>query len=118
VRRAGVSSFGISGTNAHVIIEEAPSATQSPEQSAEPSVLSEGTAWLVSGRTSSALTGQAERLAEHIAARPELDPVDVGWSLATTRSAFEHRAVVVGRDRVELLGGLVAVAGGQPSARP
>ena len=51
-------------------------------------------AWLVSGRTAEGLAAQAGRLAGFVAARPELDPADVGWSLATTRSVFEHRAVV------------------------
>ena len=51
-----------------------------------------------------------------MAARPELDPADVGWSLATTRSAFEHRAVVVGAGREELAAGLAAVAAGEPAA--
>ena len=48
------------------------------------------------------------------AARPELDPADVGWSLATTRSAFEHRAVITGGDAAELAAGLAALAAGRP----
>ena len=63
-----------------------------------------------------ALAAQAGRLAAYVAARPDLDPADVGWSLATTRSVFEHRAVVTGADRDELLAGLAAVAAGQPAA--
>ncbi|MEU6238660.1 type I polyketide synthase, partial [Kitasatospora sp. NPDC047058] len=72
-------------------------------------------AWLVSGRSAEGLTAQAERLAGWAAARPELGPEDVAWSLATTRSAFEHRAVVVGTDGGELLAGLQSLAAGVPS---
>jgi acyl transferase domain-containing protein len=73
-------------------------------------------AWLVSGRSAAALAAQAGRLAEFVSARPGLDPADVGWSLAVTRSAFEHRAVVTGRDREELAAGLAALAAGEPAA--
>ncbi|WP_425314862.1 type I polyketide synthase [Streptomyces agglomeratus] len=112
-RRAGVSSFGISGTNAHVIIEQAPEPdpaepsadTDGPELPAVPLVLS--------GKTPDALRGQAARLRLHLESGTGLRPVDVGYSLVTTRSALEHRAVVVGDDREELLRGLAAVAEGQ-----
>ena len=70
----------------------------------------------MSGRTADGLAAQAGRLAEFVAARPDLDPADVGWSLATTRSAFEHRAVVTGDGRDELAAGLAALAAGQPAA--
>ena len=69
--------------------------------------------WLVSGRSAAGLRAQAQRLAGHLAARPDLDPVDVAWSLATSRSSFGHRAVVRGADRDELLAGLAAVAAGE-----
>ena len=72
--------------------------------------------WVVSGRTAEALRAQAGRLAAWAAARPELEPADVGWSLAATRSMLEHRAVVTGRDRRELAAGLAAVAAGEPAA--
>ncbi|AZQ74436.1 acyltransferase domain-containing protein [Streptomyces luteoverticillatus] len=104
-RRAGISSFGISGTNAHVIIEQAPQDTPSPA----PAVLPV-TPWVVSGRSPEALRAQAERLCEHLTTREtDWHPTDVGFSLATTRSVFDHRAVVVGTDRDELLAGLAGV---------
>ena len=73
-------------------------------------------AWPVSGRTAAGLRAQAGRLARSVAARPGLDPADVGFSLATTRSVFEHRAVVLGGDRAGLAAGLAAVAAGEPAA--
>ncbi|MFF2853005.1 SDR family NAD(P)-dependent oxidoreductase [Streptomyces sp. NPDC058001] len=112
--RAGVSSFGVSGTNAHVIVEQVSESSVEvvPERVPVPvSVVP----WVVSGRGVEGLVGQAWRLAEFVGARPELDPVDVGFSLATSRSALEHRAVVVGRDRDGLLGGLRAVLEGSSS---
>ena len=72
--------------------------------------------WLVSGRSGAGLAAQAGRLAAHVAARPGLDPVDVGWSLATTRSVLEYRAVVTGASEGELAAGLAAVAAGRPCA--
>ncbi|WP_455568561.1 SDR family NAD(P)-dependent oxidoreductase [Streptomyces netropsis] len=105
-RRAGVSSFGISGTNAHVILEQAPEERPADVEAPTVGVVP----WMVSGRTEEALRAQAARLAGHVSARPELSALDVGWSLVSTRSAFEHRAVVVGRDREELLARLSAVA--------
>jgi acyl transferase domain-containing protein/D-arabinose 1-dehydrogenase-like Zn-dependent alcohol dehydrogenase/acyl carrier protein/GDP-D-mannose dehydratase len=114
-RRAGVSAFGISGTNAHVILQEAPAAERI--HAGQPAPVVSGTrAWLVSGRTAAGLAAQAGRLAAHVAARPELDPADVGWSLAATRSVFEHRAVITGTDREALTAGLAAVAAGAPAA--
>jgi len=73
-------------------------------------------AWPVSARSAGGLAAQAGRLADWVAARPELDPADVGWSLAVTRSVLEHRAVVLGVGRQELIAGLAAVASGQPQA--
>jgi pimaricinolide synthase PimS2 len=74
------------------------------------------TAWTLSGQTAEAVRAQAARLAEHLAARPECGPADIGWSLAVTRSVFEHRAVVTGGSREELAAGLAAVAAGEPAA--
>ncbi|MFG2093247.1 type I polyketide synthase [Streptomyces sp. NPDC048612] len=106
-RRAGISAFGISGTNAHVIVEQA----EQPEQEREgesasalpSSSASDGVVvpWVVSGRSADALVGQAERLVSRVAGAG-WSPVDVGWSLVASRSSFEHRAVVVGSDVDEL----------------
>jgi mycoketide-CoA synthase len=111
VRRAGVSSFGISGTNAHVIIEAAPAVTGTTERGSAPPVVP----WVVSAKSAAALSAHAARLGEFIGAREQLDAADVGWSLAG-RSRFEHRSVVLGADRQELLAGLAEVANGLPGA--
>ncbi|MFD0689596.1 type I polyketide synthase, partial [Actinomadura fibrosa] len=111
-RRAGVSSFGFSGTNAHLIVEEAPE----PESGQDLAPVSEPRPgagvmpWVVSARSQEALRAQARRLSEHVAAHAELSPVEVGWSLVRSRSVFEHRAVVVGDDPRP---GLAALASGQ-----
>jgi polyketide synthase 12 len=107
VRRAGVSSFGISGTNAHVIIEEAPAV-----EPAAPVEQTEGVLpWVLSAKSPEALAVQAGRIAAHVTAHPELDTRDVAWTLGG-RSAFPHRAVVIGGDRDELLQGLHALSDG------
>jgi acyl transferase domain-containing protein/D-arabinose 1-dehydrogenase-like Zn-dependent alcohol dehydrogenase/acyl carrier protein len=99
---AGVSSFGMGGTNAHVILEQVPAVDRVGGQ--------DGSAvWLVSGKTEEALRAQAQRLHEHLVARPDLAPAEVGLALATTRTHFAHRAVVLGANRVEALS---ALAGG------
>ncbi|MFD4033791.1 type I polyketide synthase [Streptomyces sp. NPDC058637] len=106
-RRAAVSSFGISGTNAHTVLEEAPPAEtgeSTPDRAGLPVV-----PWLLSGKGADAVQRQAERL---LAVAGDLDPYDVGHSLATTRSLFSHRAAVTGRDRDELLAALREVAAG------
>ncbi len=110
IRRAGVSSFGISGTNAHVIIEAPPA-----PDAVEPAPSQPVVPWVVSAKSAATLSTQAARLGEFIAARGELAPAEVGWSLAG-RSVFEHRAVVLGGDRGELLAGLREVADGLPGA--
>ncbi|WP_415830378.1 SDR family NAD(P)-dependent oxidoreductase, partial [Kibdelosporangium persicum] len=105
-RRAGVSSFGISGTNAHVILEQAPEVPEAPRAVQAPVVVP----WVLSGRTDEALRDQASRLLT-----VEGEPVDVGLSLATTRTALERRAVVLGTTAEELRTGLTALAAGETS---
>ncbi|CKO32558.1 polyketide synthase [Mycobacterium tuberculosis] len=117
-RRAGVSSFGFGGTNAHVIVEEAGS-VGADTVSGRADVGGSGggvVAWVISGKTASALAAQAGRLGRYVRARPALDVVDVGDSLVSTRSVFDHRAVVVGQTRDELLAGLAGVVAGRPEA--
>ncbi|HWL84921.1 MAG TPA: beta-ketoacyl synthase N-terminal-like domain-containing protein, partial [Polyangiaceae bacterium] len=114
-RRAGVSSFGVSGTNAHVVIEEAPSrADPAPEtrSGAGKSALPV----LLSGKSEAALRAQAERLREHLEAHPDLELVDVAYSLATNHAQFEHRAAVVAHDRLALTGALETLAQGRLTA--
>jgi acyl transferase domain-containing protein/acyl carrier protein len=105
-----VSSFGISGTNAHLILEQAPH-TEPPAAAdwADPGLL----VWPLSGRTPEAVRDAAARLDQWLDDRPDADPVRVGYSLATTRTQFEHRAVLTGTgDQVRA--GLAALAAGQP----
>ncbi|PCG81520.1 hypothetical protein CIB93_34945, partial [Streptomyces sp. WZ.A104] len=111
-RRAGVSSFGISGTNAHVILEQAPEEPQ-PETAPEPEAPGGLVPWVLSGRTEESLRAQAERLRDHVSTQGGSDVRALGRALATTRSAFEHRAVVLGEDRGALLAGLTGVATGE-----
>jgi len=107
-RRAGVSSFGISGTNAHVIVEEAPPQHRDTTAPPAPAPL----AWPLAARTPRALRDQAARLAAHLAAHPKTAPADIAHTLGTGRTAFEHRAVVVGNDRDTLTRGLAKLARG------
>ncbi|MGW5354953.1 SDR family NAD(P)-dependent oxidoreductase [Streptomyces sp. NPDC004031] len=115
-RRAAVSAFGVSGTNAHLILEQGPDDASepeagTPEAGTEPGVVP----WPVSGRTEAALRAQAARLRAFLDGEGAANgAADTGWSLATRRTAFEHRAVVVGGDRAALLAGLDALAAGAP----
>ncbi len=95
VRRAAVSSFGISGTNAHVILEAPPAVDAAARTDTV-------VPWVLSAKTEAALHAQAEQLRDHVAAHPDLDPVQVARTLATGRTHFEHRAAVTGRDLEEL----------------
>jgi 5-hydroxydodecatetraenal polyketide synthase CpkA len=118
-RVAGVSSFGMGGTNCHLVLSQAPAAAEvESEDGGSPS---QGptlgtTPLVVSAKSESALRAQAGALREHIEVFPELDGGDIGYSLVSTRSLFEHRAVVRGGDRESLLGGLDALARGEPAA--
>jgi acyl transferase domain-containing protein/NADPH:quinone reductase-like Zn-dependent oxidoreductase/acyl carrier protein len=111
-RRAGVSSYGISGTNAHVILEQAPAEFATEEPTAERPFI---VPWILSAKSASALADQAARLRSFVQQHPDLDPGDVAYSLITTRALFGHRAVALGADRDELLSGLAAIARSEPA---
>ncbi|MFF2351077.1 type I polyketide synthase [Kitasatospora sp. NPDC058115] len=114
-RRAGISSFGVSGTNAHVIIEQAPApAGPAPVPAAPATADGAEFPWVLSGATAEALRGQAERLHAHLAERPQLGAAEVGLTLATSRAALEHRALVVAPDPAGRMAGLRALADGEP----
>ncbi|MEV3860548.1 type I polyketide synthase [Streptomyces sp. NPDC050095] len=125
-RRAGISAFGISGTNAHLILEQAPQeqAPHEQDRSAGPARESDSPAdpavipWVLSARSAPALRAQAEKLRDTLAADADLPLAGVGRSLLTTRSLFEHRQVVIGGDRDELLAALTAAATGDDSGHP
>ncbi|WP_446677907.1 type I polyketide synthase, partial [Streptomyces noursei] len=113
-RRAGVSSFGISGTNAHVVLEQPTGAAlRAAARTTRPVEELPAAPWALSAKTPEALRAQAARLLAHVEAHPELRPVDVSHSLVATRTAFDHRAVVLGTDRTEALRALAALAAGQ-----
>ncbi len=111
-RRAAVSSFGISGTNAHLILEQAPAAEDEPAQQPDEVVVPPAVPWLLSARTEPALREQAARLAAHLQDSPDMRPVDVACTLAGGRSHLEQRAVVLGGDRDSLLSGVRSLAAG------
>ncbi|WP_328643850.1 SDR family NAD(P)-dependent oxidoreductase [Streptomyces canus] len=112
-RRAAVSSFGVSGTNAHILLEQAPA---QPDPATGEETPFEALPWVISARSGEALQAQAERLLAHLDTHEELPPASVAAALGTGRTAFEHRAVVVGSDRAELRAGLRALVAGRPAA--
>ncbi|WP_416565362.1 type I polyketide synthase [Nocardia testacea] len=137
VRRAGVSSFGVSGTNTHVILEEAPaepvrtSGATSPAGApgattpagavgetapVEPAVATDLVPFVLSARSEEALRDQADRLRQWLIGAPDAGLPDIGYSLATARALLECRAVVPAADRGALLAGLAEVAAGAPGA--
>lgn len=108
-RRAAVSSFGISGTNAHVILEQAPDADAVASSSENRLV-----PWVLSARSGAALANQAGRLLAHIDS--DTSVLHVGWSLLTTRSLLEHRAVLLGVDVEQFSDALGGLTGGEVAA--
>ncbi|OKI02221.1 acyl transferase [Streptomyces sp. CB02923] len=121
-RRAGVSSFGLTGTNAHVILEEAPG--EAPEEARDTPVTAQvpepaddvAVPWVLSARSRAALREQARRLAEHVTADPGLRAQDVAHALATTRALHPHRAVVSGTDRARMLAATAGFGRGERTA--
>ncbi|WP_456237922.1 type I polyketide synthase [Nocardia terrae] len=116
-RRAGVSSFGASGTNAHLILEEAPAQPEAAASEGEPEPATKPGAagpvpLLLSGKSEEALRAQADRLRQRLIDDPDADIWDVAYSSATSRAQLERRGVVLGRDRDELLAALADLAAG------
>ena len=119
-RRAAVSSFGISGTNAHVVLEAADDADSEDHTYGAPAPSAERlrpVPVVLSASSADALRAQAGNMLGHIATLPSTDLVDLGFSLATTRSPLKHRAALLVGDRAELEAGLRALAAGDPSPR-
>jgi len=111
-RRAGVSSFGISGTNAHVILEE-----PDPGDAVEPADIVAGpSAWVLSAQSAASLDQQVRRLHDRVAADEDIRPVDVAHTLATARARFDHRAVIVGQGRDQMVATLAGYLAGRPDA--
>ncbi|GAA3892225.1 type I polyketide synthase [Streptomyces sedi] len=109
-RRAAVSAFGISGTNAHAIVEQAPPA---PDPGGPGRPMPQ-VPWVLSARSAEGVRAQARRLRQRLADEPESNVADVGYTLATARARLDHRAVVLGASREELLAGLGALSEGEP----
>jgi acyl transferase domain-containing protein len=113
-RLAGVSAFGMGGTNCHVVLAGPPAAQADPAPAEAPT--DRLTAWPLSTQDGRALAAAAGRLYDFAVTHPEVPAADIAHSLATTRSQLEHRAVVLGAARADLLAGLDALAQGRPSA--
>ncbi|MEU6625844.1 SDR family NAD(P)-dependent oxidoreductase [Streptomyces litmocidini] len=114
VRRAGVSSFGISGTNAHVVLAEAPAEPVAPEAGAGAGDENGNPLWVLSGRTEPALRAQATALVDALDGLDGVSDRDLGRALATTRTALDHRAAVTAEDHAEAVAALAALGRGEP----
>ncbi|WP_455771734.1 SDR family NAD(P)-dependent oxidoreductase [Streptomyces lavendulae] len=119
-RRAAVSSFGFSGTNAHVVLEQAPAVSRTAPAARTKPAPPFTAPWLLSAKSPEALREQARRLLEHAREHvPEHDgdreAAEIAYSLATSRTAMEHRAAVVAPDTAGVLEGLAALAHGDPA---
>ncbi|GDY42851.1 hypothetical protein SANT12839_037330 [Streptomyces antimycoticus] len=110
-RRAGVSAFGISGTNAHTLLEQAPEPKETP--AVAPAVELPTVPWVLSAKSPAAVRGQAERLLAHLGGETAPAATDVAYSLATTRAALDHRAVLTADSGDGLSAGLAALARGE-----
>ncbi|MGW1965202.1 type I polyketide synthase [Streptomyces sp. NPDC001935] len=119
-RRAGVSSIGMGGTNAHIVLEQPPAPRTRPPADTggtTAAIVTDTVPLVLSARSQQALEQQAARLRDLLSADPSLPAAGIGHSLVTTRSLFEHRAVVLAQNRDETLAGLEAVAAGTAGAR-
>ncbi|WDM16620.1 acyltransferase domain-containing protein [Streptomyces lavenduligriseus] len=114
-RRAGVSSFGIGGTNAHVVLEEAPAAEDCAGEERQPVRRGGPVPWVLSAKSAAALRAQADRLRAFVTASPDHDVTEIGRSLATTRTLLGHRAVLIAEDTEEFVRRLGFLAEGQPA---
>ncbi|HEY4003738.1 MAG TPA: type I polyketide synthase, partial [Pseudonocardia sp.] len=114
-RRAGVSSFGVSGTNAHVVLEQPPTWDEAEASDEAPRAEPGIVPIVLSAHNEAGLRAQAGRLADFVRLRPELDAGTVGRSLVFTRASLKHRAVLLADGRAELLDGLDLLGRGEPA---
>ncbi|MGH3166492.1 MAG: beta-ketoacyl synthase N-terminal-like domain-containing protein, partial [Trebonia sp.] len=118
---SGVSSFGMGGTNCHVVLSDQPggqpilAAGPNRPDAAATTVPRTPVAWVLSGHGAAALRGQAARLRDHLASRPDLDPASVALSLAASRSVLSDRAVLIADGNDDFASGLAALAEGRPA---
>jgi type I polyketide synthase PikAII len=116
VRRAGVSAFGTSGTNAHVVIEEAPRSAVAEEEAKVTAVaveIEQPLVFVLSARNEASLRRQASRLKAHLESQPDVSLVDVAHTLVHGRTHFERRAALVASSREELLARLGSLSSGE-----